>query len=169
VDINPIKVDRLSTVNIDYVGHIGLTVSDLDNAIAFYRDILGFPVSEKVKASGELLEDLSGVPGGQHEVCFVRAPGLIIELLCYSKPEGRLRSKLRACDAGAVHIALKVRNIAQVIQAIRCAGFEAFSSVKTLPDGPLKGMRVVKARDPDGVVLELVEEPPGVVLEEVFF
>jgi len=167
--IASIKMGQFTTANITSVGHIGLTVSDLDRAIVFYRDILGFQISEKVQASGELLEDLSGVPGGVHEVCFVRAPGLIIELLCYRKPEGRLRSTLRACDAGAVHIALKVKNIEEVAEAIRRGGFETFSSVKTLPDGPLKGLRVVKARDPDGVVLELVEEPAGVVLEEVFF
>jgi catechol 2,3-dioxygenase-like lactoylglutathione lyase family enzyme len=153
---------------IQSIGHVGLTVWDLDRAIAFYRDILGFAVSQKIQASGEELESVSGVAGGEHEVCFVRAPGLILELLCYHKPAGRLRSALRACDAGAVHFALKVKNIEAVTAAIQRGGFETFSSIYTLPEGPLRGLRVVKARDPDGVVLELLEEPPGIVLEEMF-
>ncbi len=35
--------------------------------------------------------------------------------------------------------------------------------------GPAKGMRVVYTRDPDGVVLEFMEEPPGMRFEDLFF
>jgi hypothetical protein len=30
-------------------------------------------------------------------------------------------------------------------------------------------LQVIYVRDPDGVVLELIEEPPGVTLEDVYF
>lgn len=158
----------MAFVNVTSVGHTGITVSDLDRAIMFYRDILGLPVSDKVQAAGEFLEKVTGVPGAVVEACFVRAPNHIIELVSYLKPDGRGRSTLRACDAGAIHIALKVKDIAQVVVAIRRGGFETLSPVQILPEGPLKGIKVVYARDPDGVVLEILEEPLGIVMEEIF-
>jgi glyoxylase I family protein len=150
------------------VGHTGITVSDLGRAIAFYRDVLGLPVSGKVRASGPLFEKITGVSGADLEVCFVRAPGLIIELLQYLNPPG-VASTLRQCDPGAFHLAIKVQNIEGVVAASTKAGFKAFGDIQTIPEGPVRGMRVVYARDPDGVVLELIEEPPGIVMEEVYF
>jgi catechol 2,3-dioxygenase-like lactoylglutathione lyase family enzyme len=157
------------TADIKIVAHVGVTVSDMGRAVAFYRDILGYPVSGRVQATGAMFDDLNGVPGSAHEVCFVRVPGLIIELLCYSKPEHREHSTLRACDAGAVHIALKVKSVERVLAAAVQGGFKPLSSIQTMEKGPLKGLRVVFVRDPDGVVLELHEEPPGIILEEVVF
>jgi catechol 2,3-dioxygenase-like lactoylglutathione lyase family enzyme len=150
------------------VGHTGITVSNLGRAIAFYRDVLGLPVSETVRASGPLFEKITGVPGADLKVCFVRAPGLIIELLQYVNPPGK-PSMLRQCDPGAFHLAIKVQNIEEVVAASSKAGFKAFGDIQTIPEGPVKGMRVVYARDPDGVVLEIIEEPPGIVMEEVYF
>jgi catechol 2,3-dioxygenase-like lactoylglutathione lyase family enzyme len=157
----------MAAMRIDSVAHVAITVSDLDRSMAFYRDVLGFAISKKVNATGDFFDDLTGVPGGDHDVCFVRGPGLIIELICYSKPEGRVSSTLRACDAGAVHIALKVTDLEQVVKAFRPSGFETMSPIQTLPSGPLRGMKVVYMRDSDGVVFELHEEPPGIVLEEL--
>ena len=158
----------MAAVSVTSVGHTGITVSNLDRAIAFYRDILGLPVSHKIHASGELFERITGVQGADLEACFVRAPGHVIELIQYSKPDERTSSTLRACDSGAVHIALKVKDIEGVVVAIRGGGFKTAGPVQVLPEGPLKGMKVVYARDPDGVVLELIEEPPGVIMEELF-
>jgi len=150
------------------VGHTGITVSDLDRSVQFYREVLGLPVSDKVHCTGEMFERITGVPGADLDVCFVRAPGHIIELLCYRKPDERVRSSLRSCDPGFFHIALKVKDIDSVVTAVGRAGFRALSPVQGVTGGPLEGLRVVYVRDPDGVVIELIEEPPGVVLEELY-
>jgi len=158
----------MAAVRLSSIGHTGITVSDLDRAVAFYRDVLGLPVSATVHCTGEMFEQITGVRGAEIDVCFVRAPNHIIELLCYRKPERRVRSTLRSCDPGFWHIALKVNDIDRVIAAVEGAGFRPLGAVQGVTDGPLKGLRVVYVRDPDGVVLELLEEPPGVVLEELY-
>ena len=159
--MNPVTV--LST------GHTGITVSDLERSMRFYRDVLGFEVSPPVTVSGPMFEKVTGVPGCVIDVAFARGAGHIVELLCYRAPDGRKTSTLRACDPGFWHLCLKVRDIEQVVRAIRAEGFEAVSEIQTAADPPVKGLRVVYARDPDGVVLELIEEPPGLCLEQLYF
>jgi glyoxylase I family protein len=158
----------MSSIRVSSIGHTGITVSDLDRSIHFYRDVLGLPVSEPVHCTGEMFEKVTGVPGAQIDISFVRAPGHVIELLCYRKPDGRVRSSLRSCDPGFWHLALKVSDLERVVTAVGRAGFQPLSAVQGVQEGPLTGLKVVYVRDPDGVVLELIEEPPGVVLEELY-
>lgn len=158
-----------AAVEVLSTGHTGITVSDLDRSVRFYRDVLGYEVSVPVQVSGPLFEKVTGVPGCVIDVAFARGAGHTLELLCYRRPAGLRPSTLRACDPGFWHLCLKVRDIERVVQAIRAGGFEPLSDIQTAAEGPVAGLRVVYARDPDGVVLELIEEPPGVSLEEVYF
>ena len=155
-------------VNDRSTGHTGITVSDLDRSIRFYRDLLGCEVSAPVRANGPFFEEIVGVPGCEIDVVFAKLPGHVIELLCYRAPQGHA-STLRACDAGFMHVCIKVADIDKVVALVRSAGFQAVGRVLTAEGGPVDGLKVVYVRDPDGVVLELIEEPPGVVLEEVYF
>jgi catechol 2,3-dioxygenase-like lactoylglutathione lyase family enzyme len=151
------------------VGHVGITVSDLDRSVRFYRDVLGFEVSNPVQVSGPFFEQVTGVPGCVIDVAFARGLGHIVELLCYREPKDRKNSTLRSCDPGFWHLCLKVRDIDQVVRALRASGFEALSEVQTAEEPPVTGLRVVYVRDPDGVGLELIEEPPGLSLEQLYF
>lgn len=158
----------MSTVSPLSVGHVGITVSDLDRSVRFYRDALGFEVSRPVQVSGPFFEKVTGVPGCVIDVVFARGLGHIIELLCFRAPADRKTSTLRSCDPGFWHLCLKVKDIEQAVRAIRASGYEALSEVQTAVDPPAQGLRVVYARDPDGVVLELIEEPPGLSLESLY-
>ncbi len=139
--------------------HVGITVSNIDRSIAFYRNIMGFEVTDKERCTGELFEKVTGVPGAEIDIAYVKAPGQVLELLCYLKPEDRVRSTLRPCDSGALHLSFRVKNIESVIQAIKAGGFEAVNPIQTVGDGPRRGLRAIYARDPDGVVLEFMEYP----------
>jgi glyoxylase I family protein len=158
----------MTAVRVIGLGHTGITVSNIERSISFYREVLGFEVGERVRVSGEMFEKVTGVPGAEIDVAFVRAPGYFFELLCYVKPEDRARSKLRACDPGFMHVAFKVHCLDDLVASIKAHGFEPLSAVQTVPDGPAKGLRVIYARDPDGVVLEFIEEPRGVILEHLY-
>jgi catechol 2,3-dioxygenase-like lactoylglutathione lyase family enzyme len=157
----------MSATDVLRIGHTGITVSDLDRSMRFYRDLLGFEVSAPVQVSGPLFDQVTGVPGCVIDVAFARGLGQIVELLCYQAPAGRRTSTLRSCDPGFWHVCLKVSNIEQVVRDIRAAGFEPLSEIQTVADPPLQGMRVVYVRDPDGVALELIQESAGICLEEL--
>lgn len=142
------------------VVHTGITVSDLDRSVAFYRDILGFPVSERLECRGSIFEQVTGVTGAEMVIVNVHAPGHTIELLQYTNPQDRNRSALRPCDTGALHIAFKVEDIASVVDAVRRAGLTPVApSVPVFPKGRSEGLRAIYTTDPDGVVIEFIESP----------
>lgn len=156
-------------VKVRSTGHTGITVSDLQRSIAFYRDLLGCEVSSPVRAEGPFFEAITGVAGCQIDVAFARVPGHVIELLCYASPKNQAVSTLKASNPGFMHVCLKVADLEKVVALVRSAGFAPVGPIQKAEGGPVDGLKVVYVRDPDGVVLELIEEPPGVVLEEVYF
>lgn len=152
----------MSPARVLSVGHTGITVSDLDRSVAFYRDVLGFPATDKRHLGGELAEQVTGVPGAEIDIVFVSAPGHTIELLQYLEPGDRRRSDLRPCDAGSFHLCFMVDDIDRVVESARTAGFEPVGPTATVHGGPRAGLRAIYTRDPDGVLLEFMQEPtPG--------
>jgi catechol 2,3-dioxygenase-like lactoylglutathione lyase family enzyme len=160
--------ESIVPVRVRGVGHTGITVSNLQRSIRFYRDLLGCEVSTPVRAEGEFFEAVTGVRGCRIDVAFARLPGHVIELLQYIEPPSQ-PSKLRACDPGFMHVCIKVQNLERVIGIVAGAGYKPVGPMQTAGGGPVNGVKVVYVRDPDGVVLELIEEPPGVTLESVYF
>ena len=140
-------------------GHTGITVSDLDNAVGYFRDALGLAVSAPIPCSGELFEQVTGVPGCVIDICYVTAPGHTIELLCYSSPPDKISSGLRPCDNGHLHLCLEVDDIDAVIAAGRRYGFEPVNSVQLVREGPRAGRKVIYTRGPDNLIIELMEPP----------
>jgi catechol 2,3-dioxygenase-like lactoylglutathione lyase family enzyme len=141
------------------VGHTGITVSDLDRAVGYFRDVLGLAVSAPVVCRGELFEQVTGVPGCVIEICYVSAPGHTIELLCYSNPPDKASSVLRPCDNGHLHLCFEVDDIAAVIAAGRHYGFEPVNPVQMIRDGPRQDTKVIYTKGPDNLIVELMEHP----------
>src|SRR5215469_12252214 len=87
--------------------HTGITVSNLDRSLAFWRDVLGFEFSHAAHQTGELAEEITGVTGAEIKLAVLKTPGgHKIELLEYLAPTDRKRVNLRPCDVGFVHVAL---------------------------------------------------------------
>ncbi len=151
------------------IAHTGITVSDLARSIRFYRTVLGLETTAPFRVSGATVERITGVEGAVLDVAFVRSGNQFIELLSFVTPRTAVRSRMQLHDAGFFHLCLKVTDIEQVLVAMRSAGFQAIDAVQIIEQGPARGMKVVYARDPDGVCLELAEDAPGVIFERLFF
>jgi len=151
----------MNKTQVTAVAHTGLTVSDIDRTIAFYRDVLGFVVTDKLECHGPIYGEVTGVPGAGMVIAYVRAPGHTLELLQYTSPEERHRVEARPCDPGALHLAFRVKDIDTVLETIRIAGMEPVARrVPTFPPGHRSaGLRAIYTRDPDGIVVEFVEDP----------
>ena len=63
--------------------HTGMTVSDVERSLVFWRDVLGFELSHRAHQKGELAEQITGIPGAEILIAVVKAPGHKIELLEY--------------------------------------------------------------------------------------
>jgi catechol 2,3-dioxygenase-like lactoylglutathione lyase family enzyme len=142
--------------------HTGITVSDLERSLAFWRDVLGFELSHRAHQKGEMASEITGVPDAEIKLAVLKAPGgHKIELLEYLAPPDRKHVALRPCDIGSVHVAFAVNDLEAVLQAIVASGWKPAGLPQTLQSGPNAGKRVVYLRDPDGTTIELMQQAPG--------
>lgn len=140
--------------------HTGITVSNLERSLAFWRDVLGFELSHTAHQTGELAEEITGVAGVEIKLAVVKTPGgHKIELLQYLAPSDRNHAHLRPCDVGHVHVTLLVDDLDAVLEKISASGWKAAGKPQTLKSGPNAGKRVIYVRDPDGTTIEFMEMP----------
>ncbi len=142
------------------VDHTGITVANLERALAFWRDVLGFEFSHRAHQTGALAEQITGVKGAEIQLAVLRAPGHKIELLEYLAPAQRRKLAARPCDVGFVHLALLVDDLDLLLKRVAEFGWQSAGEPQTLTKGPNAGKRVVYLRDPDGTTIELMQLPP---------
>ena len=140
--------------------HTGITVTDLEKSLVFWRDVLGLELSHCAQQAGELAREITGVAGAEISLAVLKTPGgHRIELLEYLAPADRKHVEPKPCDVGSVHVALAVNNIEAVLTAIAPFGLKPAGVPQTLQRGPNAGRRVVYVRDPDGTTIEFMQLP----------
>ncbi|WP_435097075.1 VOC family protein [Halarchaeum sp. P4] len=132
--------------------HFGITVSDLDAAVAFYRDVLGLEVLSEFEVSGEGFATGVGVEGASAAFAHLDADGARVELVSYD-PEGADARGGAVNDVGATHLGLAVDDVEAFYESLP-------DDVETLSDGPqttASGSTILFVRDPDGNLIEIIE------------
>lgn len=147
------------------VGSIGITVADLDRAVAFYTRVLSFEVIERHEVSGRPFELLSGVFGARARSARLRLDREEVELTEFLAPRGRpMPPDVRPNDAIFQHAAIVVSDIERAYRLLRDAGVEhASTGPQRLPawNPNAGGIGAFYFRDPDRHFLEIIEFPPG--------
>jgi len=131
--------------------HVGLTVADLDRAVAFYRDTLGLDVLSEFSVGGEGFATGVGVDGASAEFAHLDAGDARIELVEYT-PEGDDRPESELNQPGATHLGLEVDDLDAVYESLP----EAVETIAQ-PQTTESGTRICFLRDPDGTLVELLE------------
>ena len=140
--------------------HTGITVSNLERSLAFWRDVLGFELSHTAHQTGELAREITGVADAEIKLAALKTPGgHKIELLEYLAPPDRKHADVRPSDVGHVHVALLVDDLDAVLERIATSGWKAAGQPQILKSGPNAGKRVVYVRDPDGTTIEFMQPP----------
>lgn len=134
--------------------HAGITVSDLERSLRFYRDLLGLRLVKKMDEAGSYIDVISGLKRGAVTTVKLSAEdSSLIELLYYHF-QPRLRQKKVLSSIGASHVAFTVDDIDKEYSRLLAEGIKFNSSPQVSPDGYAK---VAFCQDPDGVFVELVQ------------
>lgn len=135
--------------------HFGITVTNIEKSIEFYRDVLGFEVSRIMDESGNHIDAFSNLKEVKVKTVKMKdSNGGMIELLQYfSHPEAANFDSI--CRVGCSHFAMTVQNLDATIVKILHAGYSINCPPQYSPDGNVK---LTFAKGPDGVLIELVEE-----------
>ena len=122
--------------------HTRMRVSDMEQTIQFYTEVLGLEVLER-KVS----------PRGSH-LAFLKVPNSeeLIELTSFP-PSGPVK-----VQEDLVHLAFQVESLDDTLASLNAKGVK-------VTDGPTtssSGSRFIFIDAPDGYEIELIERPPGV-------
>jgi catechol 2,3-dioxygenase-like lactoylglutathione lyase family enzyme len=144
------------------IHHTGLTVSDLDRSLRFWRDALGMEVVMRQEKEGGYLARVVSEPEAHVRMAHLVFPGTEgprVELFQYLAPDAAAH-RLRPPEVGFAHICLACEGIEELLEALTAAGGSAYSDVADVDTGANAGSRCVYVRDPDGHTIELFELPP---------
>jgi catechol 2,3-dioxygenase-like lactoylglutathione lyase family enzyme len=145
------------------LSHLRINCTDLGASIAWYGSIGFAPLAEPARATfpGWALGHDEDVEVDAVSLALPDDPSFTLELLRWHRPAGRAPEPTTANSQGLYRMALAVENVQEALATVD--GLAASRSGEPtwieLPGTPLGGLTVLFLRDPDGVVVELVERP----------
>ncbi len=148
-----------SSVSVQAVQAIGLTVSDAGRATDFFTGAFDFEVVTDSVISGDEASYLYGVPKAQVRIVSLRLGEETIRLMEFlgvdSKP---IPADSKSNDLWFQHFAIIVSDMDKAYAQLQKFSFTPISpEPQTLPND----IRAFKFRDADGHALELLQFPPG--------
>ena len=135
--------------------HIGITVSDLSAATAFFVE-LGLEVEGTGTVEGEFVETVCGIPGAQCEIAMLQTPGggTKLELARFVTPDHAPGSPTAmANELGLRNVSFEVGDLQAAVDAVAAAGYGLVAGIGEYQDT----VRMAYVRGPDGIVVSLFE------------
>lgn len=127
------------------VDHIGIAVSNLDDAIKLYKDVLGLE-----------LHGIEEVEEQKVKVAFLPVGDTEIELLESTSPEGPIARYIEAKGQGIQHIAFQVDNIETALEEMKSKGMRLIDEKPRYGAGGAK-IAFLHPKSTNGVLIELCE------------
>ena len=132
--------------NVTKVLHVGISVSDMERSLKWYKKVLGFD---------QLLKD-DYVPPLGARICFIRGcGGFEIELFQYDAPKAipsdRLIPNTDLQTIGTKHAAFETDDMPALKAHFVACGVDIAHEVT------MDGEAVMFVRDPDGILLEFIQ------------
>jgi catechol 2,3-dioxygenase-like lactoylglutathione lyase family enzyme len=140
--------------------HPGCTVKNVGASLQFYGSILGIEHTVSQVSDQPYLALVTGVPGCSLRIGFARVEGddVPVEFIEYVNPlPGRALTGLGI--VGTPHLCWQVDNLAAVYDRLSGNGVTICGKPHPLVDGLWGDAHGVFLRDPDGLLVELVEPP----------
>ena len=135
--------------------HIGIIVSDLDRAVAFF-EALGLEAGAPSRMSGAWADRVIGIAGMEVEMVAISVPGsdTWLEVSRFVAPEtSEVAEDLPSDALGIRHVTLQVEDVAGTLEHARALGYETVGTVEDYEDV----YRLCYLRGPDGIIVEVAE------------
>lgn len=136
--------------------HTSFTVRDLDKALAFWVGALGFEPASVSTRQGRWQEGVTGVAGAELRVAHLYGHGAHMELIEYTSGAAPAHP-FQPSTPCAGHVCFEVDHIDAEWTRLMAAGAKPQGGVTLVDNGPSVGLKAAYLRDPDGIIIELVE------------
>lgn len=136
--------------------HSSYSVTDIDTAVAFYRDAFGYEVTWEDRNWTKLIADYIGAPEARADLVQMRSPvsDHTIEFIAFYDITPGFEDN-GPTRPGMAHPCFKVDDIHDAVAACERLGAQMVGEIVPYPAGG----RGCYMRDPAGVVFELDEAP----------
>jgi methylmalonyl-CoA/ethylmalonyl-CoA epimerase len=128
------------------VDHIGIAVSNLEESIKFYVEVLGLK-----------LHGTETVEEQKVKVAFLPVGDTEVELLEATSPDSPIAKFIEAKGQGVQHIAFKVDNIEAALEEMRAKGVRLIDEKPRYGAGGAK-IAFLHPKSTNGVLIELCEK-----------
>jgi len=138
------------------IHHTAISTGNLERALAFYRDLLGFEVATEFNwpVGTDVADRITALKDSSARAAMLKAGNTMIELFQYQSPLPQRGDPDRPVNEhGITHICLDVTDVDAEYKRLQAAGVKFHC-----PPQEFAGVaKVTYARDPDGNVIELQE------------
>jgi catechol 2,3-dioxygenase-like lactoylglutathione lyase family enzyme len=143
-------------MKIRHVDHVGMVVSDLEAATAFFVD-LGFTLAGQTAVEGEWVGRVIGLENVQSDIVMLCAPDgqVNLELSKFHQPEAVGDSQPAAANTlGLRHIAFQVEDLEGIVETLNQKGRKLVGNIETYQDT----WKTCYVQGPEGILIELAEQ-----------
>ena len=132
------------------IGHIALSVSNIDRSTGFYRKNFGFKCSKKywLKSLGL-------------KICIIKKDNVALELFEFKKhkPLPKYRKNLESdlVTLGTKHFAFAVEDIERTYKKLKKSSVRFMTDMRVFENS----LKFFFIKDPDGILVEIMEEETG--------
>jgi catechol 2,3-dioxygenase-like lactoylglutathione lyase family enzyme len=137
------------------IRHTGLVVANLQSALHFWCDVLGFRVVKQMEESGPHIDAMMGLKDVRVTTVKLATPDeRMIELLYFQSHPDSPTWVGTPYSTGFTHVAMTVADLDASCEKLKSEGVVFSAPPQLSPDGAVK---VTYGKGPEGVLLELVE------------
>ena len=140
---------------IRHLDHVGVTVADLDAAIAFFTG-LGLVLDGRTFIEGDFIDTVIGIPDSRTEIAMLRAPdgGCGLELSSFVRPDPLPGLPAgRANELGLRSVAFEVDDLQASVDWAAGQGYGLDGGI-----GEYEGIwKMAYVRGPEGIIVALAE------------
>jgi len=140
------------------MSHIGICVSDRVSSLRFYHDALGFRYVSELDVKSAEADKLLRLEDVNLRAVYLEREGVRIELLCYASPPHLGDGTHRPMNQlGLTNLSIRVEDMTQTLADLRQADVEIVEETRIGQPGDV--VQAVMIADPDGTLIELVQQP----------
>jgi catechol 2,3-dioxygenase-like lactoylglutathione lyase family enzyme len=136
--------------------HTSFTVIDMDKSVRFWTENLGFRAASVSPRTGRWQEEVTGIADATLMVAHLYGHGAHVEFIQYLNGAlpGSIPQPAMPC---AAHVCLEVDDIEATWSKLLAAGGTMQGQIAMVDAGPVKGLKAGYIRDPNGIIIELME------------
>ncbi|MCD6278426.1 MAG: methylmalonyl-CoA epimerase [Desulfurococcales archaeon] len=126
--------------------HLGIAVKNLDEAVRFYKDVLGLELIEREE-----------VPEERVRIAIFKVGDVFIELLEGTSEDSAISRFVSKRGEGIHHLAIRVDDVEEVSKRLRERGVPLVYDVPKLVAGGKRKINFIHPKATHGVLLEILE------------